>query len=206
MMMWEESNRDKQRPTFPLKEDLRIQTSNIVKAHEIIRKGLQQYLKLREADLGAYLSYIIQNNPTFVDEYGQEIPSYYKIFRFIWEQYNETVCQNYAVKQFDKDKLDLCGVARFLSHQPVVEDHQNIMKRMGHVLNYTCHPCTPYKRKEYGEIIVPNTDDISPDGFSPRYSFILCKEYGVDEKGQLILLSTPTTSTTPVPGKKSKFY
>ncbi len=200
MMIWKESNRDKQRPTFPLKEDLRVQTTNIIKAHEIIRKGLQQYLKLREVDLGAYLSYIIQNNLTFVDEYGQEIRSYYKIFRFIWEQYNETVCQNYAVNQFDKDKLDLCSVARFLSHQPVVEDRQTLMKRMGHALNYTCHPCTPYKRREYGEVLVPNTDDISSDGFSPRYSVILCKEYGVDEKGQLILWSTTTTSTTPVPG------
>lgn len=85
-------------------------------AHEIIRKSLQQYLDFDEADLGIYLSQIIQHTEPYIDEYGQVIYNYKKVFRFIWEQYNETVLQNYAAKQFDKDKLDLCSVARFLSH------------------------------------------------------------------------------------------
>jgi len=37
---------------------------------------------------------------------------------------------NYAIGQFDKDKLDLCSVARYLSHQTSVEDRGTILKRV----------------------------------------------------------------------------
>lgn len=191
-------NRDGNLPTFSTDSDL-IEPDkpklsvNIAKADEIIRQGLQQYLEFAEEDLGTYLSYIvIQHLEPFVDEYGQVIRSYKKIFRFIWEQYNETLVQNYAVGQFDKDKLDLCSVARFLSHQEKVNNRRVIMKEMSDALNYTCHPCTPYKRKEHGETIVPSTGDINKKGITPEESLILCKEY--QNQDQLII---PDWSITP---------
>ena len=53
---------------------------------------------------------------------------------------------------------------------------------------------TPYKRKEYGENIAPNTDEISPDGVSPEEGLILCKDY--DHQGQIILMNTFTSFST----------
>ena len=62
-----------------------------LKAHEILRKGLQQFLEFKEADLETYLTHVIESDSiTFKDEYGQDIRSYYKVFRFIWVQYSET--------------------------------------------------------------------------------------------------------------------
>ncbi len=148
-MMLNEKNRDGDLPAYPLKDDYRRQPSNIVKAHEILCKGLQQFLDFTETDLGTFLAHIIQTDPTFVDEYGQEIRSYHKIISWIWLQHNETVCKNYAITNYENDKLDLCSIARFLSHQPKVEERV--------ALGYRCHPCTPYKRKEYGENVAPNT-------------------------------------------------
>ncbi len=160
--MLDARNRDDEKPVFPPQEDLRLKPSNILKAHEILRNGLQQFLDFKEADLGFYLNHIIVvKKPPFKDEYGQDIRSYNKVFKFIWVQYNETLCRNYAIEQYDLDKLDLCSVVRFLSYQTTVKDRRTIMKRMGDTLGYRCHPCTPYKRKEYGGTIVPNTEDIS---------------------------------------------
>jgi len=86
---------------------------------------LQQFLGFKDTDLGTYLNYLIyKRTEPFVDEYGQVIRVYKKVFRFIWEQHNETLVQNYAVGQFNKDKLDLCSVARYLSHQPTVDPIQ----------------------------------------------------------------------------------
>jgi len=189
-------NRDDVKPSFPLQEDLRLKKSNILKAHEILRNGLQDFLEFEEADLEIYLNYIvIVKNTTFKDEYGQEIHSYFKIFKFIWVQYNETLCQNYAINQYDVDVLDLCSVARFLSHQTTVKDRGTIMKRMGDALGYKCHPCTPYKRKEYGGTVVPSTEDISSiEGLSPEQIFVLCKDY--DHRGQELMVSSTTPSTT----------
>lgn len=162
--------------------DLRRQSGAIVEAHEILRKSLQQFLDFQDMDLGTYLSYTInQRTEPFVDEYGQLISSYKKVFRFIWNQYNETQVKNYAVKQFDKDKLDMCSVARYLSHQSNVDDRADLMKRMGDALGYRCHPCTPYKRKEHGETVVPNTDSIDPNGVSPEESFEMCKNFDAEE-------------------------
>jgi len=170
-----------------------------VEAHKILRKGLQQFLAFVEEDLGFYLNHITtKKRPPFKDEYGQVIRSYNKVFKFVWVQYNETLCKNYAIEQFENDKLDLCSVARFLSHQPLVNDRVTLMKRIGDSLGYKCHPCTPYKRKEHGENIAPNTDDISPEGVSPKESLQLCKEY--DHQGQQVRLTNmttrPTTATT----------
>jgi len=138
---------------------------------------LQQFLGFDDMDLDFYLNHLIfKRTEPFVDEYGQVITAYHKVFRFIWEQYNETLIQNYKALQFDKIKLDMCSVARFLSHQPGVKNRNTIMKRTGDFLGYRCHPCTPYKRKEYGQIIAPNTDDISPDGVTPEESLVFCKQ------------------------------
>jgi len=102
--------------------------------------------------------------------------------------------QNYAVKRFSKDKLDLCSVARYLSHQPTVVQRATIMKRMGDALEYRCHPCTPYTPKEFDETIVPSTDDINPEGVSPEDSLILCKESQIQGQGLSPSLDTSTTS------------
>ena len=79
-------------------EDLRVKSSYIHKAHEILANGLKKFLNFEEADLGTYLSHIIHSkNNFFLDEYGRIIESYQDVFISIWEQYNETLCENYAV-------------------------------------------------------------------------------------------------------------
>jgi len=144
-------NREGRKPPFPPVPDLKRKSVNIKKSNEILRKALQEYLDLDDADLGTYLHHMIQLSEPFLDEYGQVIHNYRKVFTFIHEQFNETLVQNYAIEQFDKDKLDMCSVARYLSHQNSVGDRKTIMKRMGDALEYRCHPCTPYKRRQYGE-------------------------------------------------------
>ncbi len=139
---------------------------------------MKSFLDFRDTELDTYLHRMIQLTENYTDEYGQVIHAYKKVFSFILQQYKEVKVNNYAVGQFDKDKLDLCSVARFLSHQPKVDNRQNLMKRMGDALEYRCHPCTPYKRKEHDVTIVPETDNINPDGVSPEESFILCKNHG----------------------------
>jgi len=188
-------NREDEKPRFPLKEDYRLKTSNILNAHDVLRKGLQQYLEFKETGLGTYLRYIYENDLIFVDEYGKEIKSYHKLFEFIWEQHNETLCQNYAITRYEKDKLDLCSVARFLSHRPEVKDRRTIMKSMGEALNYTCHPCTPYKPKLSSINSVPNTDNISP--LSPEDSLIFCKGFGDVGQSNFPTTFSTTTSTEP---------
>ena len=181
-----------------MENDSNLQSSYIVKAHEVLNKGLKQLLGFKDTDLGTYLSYLIyKRTEPFVDEYGHVIRVYKKVFRFIWEQYNETLMQNYAINRFYKDKLVLCSVARYLSHQPTVEQRETIMKRMGDALGYRCHPCTPYTPKQYDETIVPSTDDINPEGVSPEESLILCKESQIQEQGSIPSLGNSTAS----PGK-----
>jgi len=151
-------------------------------------------LQFKDADLGTYLGYLInKRTQPFIDEYGQTIKNYKKVFRFIWEQYNETLVQNYAIDQFNKDKLDLCSVARFLSHQQTVDQREIIMKRMWDALGYRCHPCTPYTPKQWNVTIVPSTDGINPD-ISPGESLILCKESQNQDQINLTLFSTSTNS------------
>ena len=180
---------------------LHHQSSYIVDANQVLRKGLNQFLGFKDADLGTYLSYLIyKRNEPFVDEYGQVIRVYKKVFRFIWKQYNETLVQNYTIGHFNKDKLDLCSVARYLSHQPTVEERETIMTRMSNALGYTCHPCTPYTPKQYDETIVPSTDGINLVGVSPEESLILCKEISqIQGQGNLPLFGISTTAA----GKKS---
>jgi len=192
--IWRIPNRDGDLPTFPLQQDLRLKSSSIVNADEVLRKGLQQYLQFKDADLGTYLSHLIdKRRPPYTDEYGQIIQNYQKVFRFIWEQYNETLVQNYAIDQFNKDKLDLCSVARFLSHQSTVNQRETIMKRMGDALGYKCHPCTPYTPKQWSETIVPSTDGTNPEGVSLEESTVLCKESQIQGQRNLPLFGTSTT-------------
>lgn len=193
--IWEIRNRDGKLPMFPLEPDLRVQSSNIVNAHKVLRKGLQQLLGFNDADLGTYLNFLITNRTEpFVNEYGEVIRVYKKVFHFILEQYNETLVQNYAINQFDKDKLDLCSVARYLSHQPTVEDRKNIMKRMGDALEYRCHPCTPYRPKQFSVTIVPDIGGIDLDNISPEEIYILCRQY--KDQDQDILPLTNTTESS----------
>lgn len=58
------------RPTFlfPSREDTRLKTYSILKAHEILRKELQHFLEFKESELRTYLDLIIGNDQTFVDE------------------------------------------------------------------------------------------------------------------------------------------
>ena len=142
------------------------------------------------------MRYILEEDLPFQDEYGQEINFYSKIFEFIYQQYNETLCKNYAINRYDDDTLDLCSVARFLSHQPDVEDRFTIMKRMGDTLGYRCHPCTLYTRYIYSSNAPGSTGDISPDA-SPEEILILCKDY--NHKGQLQLIDNVTTTTSNAP-------
>jgi len=130
--------------------------------------------------LGTYLSYITnQRTEPFVDEYGKLITSYERVFRSIWEQYNETQVQNYAIMQFENDKLDVCSVARFLSHQPIVDNRVDLVKRVGDALGDRCHPCTPYKRKELGgTYVLISTENVTiPDFVTPDESFEICKSF-----------------------------
>ena len=79
-----------------------------------------------DTEFGVHLSRIVNesNNKIYFDEYGEVISSYKELFSNIWKQYNETLCENYAAKQFEKDRLDLCSSAKFLSHQLGVGDAQ----------------------------------------------------------------------------------
>jgi len=169
-----EPNREEKLAKFPITTDLRRQSGNIAKAHDILRKTLQEFLDFAEADLEIYLNEMIERVEPYIDEYGQEITLYKKVFSFILQQRHEVMVQNYAVSYFDKDKLDMCSVARYLSHQSSLKERRTLMKRMGDALGYRCHPCTPYKRRQYGETKVPDTENISPDGVSPEESLIMC--------------------------------
>ena len=193
----EQRNRDGYLPKFPIEKDTRLLSVHVIDAHEALHKSLKQFLSLENSDLGTCLNYLIYKRAEpFVDEYGQIIRNYKKVFRFILEQYNETLLQNYAIGMYEKDKLDLCSVARYLSHQPTVENRTTIMKRIGDALRYRCHPCTPYTPKQYDETIVPSTDDLNPDGVSPEESLILCK---INKDHPI-----PTPSTTEVPSSNRK--
>jgi len=190
---WEQiRNRDGILPPFPIVKDTRPLSVQISDAHEILHTNLKPFLRWENSDLGTCLNYLIyKHTEPFVDEYGQIIRNYKKVFRFIWEQYNETLLNNYATRQYDKDKLDLCSVARYFSHQATVENRATIMKRMGDALRYRCHPCTPYTPKQYDETIVPSTDDLNLEGVTLEESLILCKRNITDQ-------SIPTPPSTTV--------
>ena len=106
-------------------------------------------------DLGFYLSIMTRNNKTYHDENGKIIISYNDVWSNIWKQYNETLCENYATKQFENDKLDLCSVARYISHQLQLEYRQTfIVERMGAALKMKkCDTCLPYNRNKPGDNI-----------------------------------------------------
>jgi len=80
--VWEIPNRNGDLPTFPLEPDMRRKSSLVVNADEVLRKGLQQYLQFKDADLGTYLGYLInKRTQPFIDEYGQTIKNYKKVFK-----------------------------------------------------------------------------------------------------------------------------
>jgi len=137
-------------PEFPLQEDLRIKSSFIHKAHEILRNGLEEFLEFKiHMDLGFFLNIMTQDNKSYYDEYGKVINSYIDVWSSIWKQYNETLCENYATKQFQNDILDLCSVAKYLSHQLPADP---ILKRMGAALMIKkCDTCLPYNKKYPGK-------------------------------------------------------
>ncbi len=141
-----------------------------------------------DAELGIFLSHIVNqnNNKIYFDEYGEVISSYQELFSNIWEQYNETLCENYAVKQFEKDRLDLCSSAKFLSHQLGVKDTRKIMKRMGKALKYRCDPCMPYKRNDNFTVVTSITTIINGINESPDDNGNVCKDPSITGKHQSI--------------------
>ena len=157
------------------KDDPRGETEAIAKAHQILSQALKQFLNVREDTLAFYLNEMIRRKEAFVDEYGNVIGSYRKVFRFILTQHNEVLRKNYAVGQFDKDKLDMCSVARYLSHKTTKgQDRNTLMKRMSDALDYRCHPCTPYKPRLHGPTQTFDSSGIPPEGLSIESSLRLC--------------------------------
>ena len=207
---WLIPNRDDELPVFSPEPDLRRQSTNIANAHEVLRLTLQQYLDAKDSDLGVYLKSIRERPDPFQDEYGQVITSYKKVFLFISEQFDEFKTQNYAVNQYDKDKLHLCSVARYFSHQTSLKDRQTLMKRMSDALDYKCHPCTPYKQKQYGTLEdiglqVPITD--YPEGITPEDSIGLCNTTNQSSETDLTTKSPIITTETPLTSRPSMgFY
>ena len=63
-----------------MENDSNLQSSYIVKAHEVLNKGLKQLLGFKDTDLGTYLSYLIyKRTEPFVDEYGHVIRVYISV-------------------------------------------------------------------------------------------------------------------------------
>jgi len=157
-----ETNRDDEKFNKGLNstKDLRQETELITNAHEVLRVALRQFLNMRDMNLAEYLKEVrSQNESSFVDELGEIIKSYKKVFSFILDQVEEVELGNYAVKQFAKDRHDLCSIARYLSHQVLYADRKTIIKRMGDALGQACDPCTPYKRLQHANEVAINTID-----------------------------------------------
>jgi len=83
-------------------------------------------LDVPESNLTVYLNAMRSMNEPFRDEFGQIIPAYRKVFAFILEQVDEVAVENYAIDQFEKDRYDLCSVARYMSHQTRYSGRQTI--------------------------------------------------------------------------------
>lgn len=139
--------------------DPRRETDHIVRAHEVLRGALRDYLNWKNANITTYLQEMRTQNESYYDEFGVVIKSYRKVFSFILDQVEEVELGNYAVKQFEKDRHDLCSVARYLSHQKRYAERETILHRMGEALGKPCDPCTAYKRQQHAENVVPSTDE-----------------------------------------------
>lgn len=171
----DEANRDGEKTLYPLVPDLRKSTARIAQAHEILRLALKDHLDLVELDLESYLKQMMKEGKVYTDEYGQVITSYKEVFRIIQVKVGELKLENYAEGQLDKDKLDLCSVARYLSHQPTVTNRETLMKRIRDALGYRCHPCTPYTAKENDVTKVLNFENIPVDNImTPEAILSLC--------------------------------
>jgi len=148
-------NRDNKSPEFPLQEGFRTRSSFIYKAHKIILNGLEVLFNLTHLSLGMHLSYMTQTTKPYYNENGLIISSYKDVWNIIWKQYNETLCENYATKQFENDKLDLCSVARYVFHQIKLKNlTSSIVEKMGVALMIKrCDICLPYNRNGFSETI-----------------------------------------------------
>ena len=121
--MLDVKNRNDLKPSFPFKENQRQWPSSILKARGILRKGLQQFLEVRKDDLETYLTHIIESDIQYFLKTNtiKRFVSTTKCFNSFWTQFNEKVCENYAIKEYDIDKLDQCNVAKFLTTQTAVK-------------------------------------------------------------------------------------
>lgn len=193
-------NRDGEDPPDPPVPDTRLITSRVTKAHQVLHEGLEIYLGIAEKNLSYCLDRMFKRRQEYKDEFNQTISSYKKVFSFILDQHQEILVHNYAVGQFNKDKLDLCSVARYLSHQPELDEHRRtIMKRMSDALGYKCHPCTPYKRRQSGESKVPQTADIEINYLKP----VVCNNSHTADPVMMMAI-TPSSTSRPEsvpPGK-----
>jgi len=92
-----------------------------------------------------------KKNESCLDEFSNEIKGYKTIFSLILKQVDEVENNNYAVRQFECDKFDLCSISKYLSHQKTFFDRQNTMIKMGDALGTKCDPSMPYKRLIHGD-------------------------------------------------------
>ena len=82
--MWHSINRDGKSINFPLVQDLRLKSSQIADAIEVLCKELQTFLDFKGAPLRIhilqYLNHMIHHrSQPFNDEYGHEMRSYKKV-------------------------------------------------------------------------------------------------------------------------------
>ena len=69
------------------------------------------------------------------------------------------------------------------------------MKRMGDALEFRCHPCTPYRPKQFSETVIPDiSSGIDLDKVSPEEILALCKEYQDQDQGILPFICTKESS------------
>lgn len=194
-----ETNRDDEKFNKGINstKDFRRETELITNAHEVLRVALRQFLNMRDMNLAEYLKEVrSQNESFFVDELGETIKSYKKVFSFVLDQVEEVELGNYAVKQFAKDRHDLCSIARYLSHQVLYADRKTIIKRMGDALGQACDPCTPYKRLQHANEVAINT--IDEKRHKCRHKINNSKNITSDSTANLSIVTTSPTSSEPI--------
>jgi len=131
---FDRKNRHGDKPSFPIMEDYCRQTGLITDAHEVLRVALRDFFDWKDSNLTIYINKMRNQSGPFYDEFDQIIPHYRKVFRFISKQVDEVRFGNYAVKQFDKDRYDLCSVAWYLSNEEKYPNRQEIVGLMGKAL------------------------------------------------------------------------
>jgi len=187
-------NRDGEKPSFPIMEDFRRSTGLVTDAHEVLRVALRDFLDWKDSNLTLYINKMRNQSEPFYDEFDQIIPYYRKVFRFISEQVDEVRLGNYAVKQFYKDRYDLCSIARYLSNQKRYPNRQEIVGLMGKALRQDCDPCIPYRRKEHEKRDVSDRPENQHPILRRRRSSIPCPKTS-QRTAVSITTSTPSEST-----------